>query len=335
VSRRHGEVARKMWQSLWPDVPEDEVPIDYVTNGIHVPTWIEPKIELLFNRYLGSDWLDRHDDPDTWSRIDDIPDQELWQTHYFLKMKLINAIREAARRRWVKEHTSPSVVLSCGTLLDPSILTIGFARRFASYKRADLILQDMDRLKKLLNDRWMPIQIVFAGKAHPADDEGKRVLQKVFNATRDPDLGGRIAFVEEYGELLAQYLVHGVDVWLNNPLPPMEACGTSGMKAALNGVPHLSIYDGWWLEGFNGRNGWAFGDRGVEGHTSQADAQALYDVLEKEIIPLYYSVSQDDTPTGWVKMMKESIKSVGPRFSARRMVKEYVDKFYVNALKEA
>jgi starch phosphorylase len=220
-------------------------------------------------------------------------------------------------------------------LLDPSLLTIGFARRFATYKRADLILQDMDRLKKLLNDRWMPIQIVFAGKAHPADDEGKRVLQKVFNATRDPDLGGRIAFVEEYGELLAQYLVHGVDVWLNNPLPPMEACGTSGMKAALNGVPHLSILDGWWLEGYNGKNGWAFGDPGVEGHSPQADAQALYDVLEKEIIPLYYRVSQDDTPTGWVKMMKESIKSVGPSFSARRMVKEYIEKFHVNALKEA
>ena len=335
VSRRHGEVSRKMWQSLWPDVPEDKIPIDYVTNGIHVPTWIEPKIELLFNRYLGPDWLDRHDNPDTWNRINDIPDQELWQTHYFLKMKLINTIREAARQRWVKEHTSPSVVLACGTLLDPSILTIGFARRFATYKRADLIFQDMDRLKKLLNDRWMPVQIIFAGKAHPADDEGKRILQKVFNATRDPDLGGRIAFVEEYGELLAQYLVHGVDVWLNNPLPPMEACGTSGMKAALNGVPHLSIFDGWWLEGFNGKNGWAFGDEKMEGHGSQADAQALYDVLEKEVIPLYYNVSQDDTPRGWVKMMKESIKSTGQRFSARRMVKEYIEKFYVNALKEA
>ncbi len=334
VSRRHGEVARKMWQSLWPDKPEEDVPIDYVTNGVHVPTWVEPKIELLFNRFLGPDWLNRHDDPDTWKRIDDIPDQELWQTHYFLKMKLINVIREAARQRWVKEHTSPSIALSCGTLFDPSILTIGFARRFASYKRADLIFRNPDRLKKMLNDRWKPVQIIFAGKAHPADDEGKRILQKVFSAARDPAFGGRIAFVEEYGELLAQYLVHGVDVWLNNPLPPLEACGTSGMKAALNGVPHLSIPDGWWLEGFNGKNGWTFGDPEPRGDRDHADAEALYDILEKEVIPLYYRVSQNDTPIGWVRMMKESIKSNGARFSSRRMVKEYIDKFYINALKE-
>jgi glycogen phosphorylase len=334
VSKRHGEVTRKMWQSLWPDVPEEKVPIDYVTNGIHVPTWIEPKMQLLFNRYLGADWLDRHDDPETWRHVGEIPDNELWQTHSLLKAKLINTIREAARRRWVKEHTSPSIALSCGTLLDPTVLTIGFARRFATYKRADLILRNPERLQKLLNDRWKPVQIIFAGKAHPADDEGKRILQKVFNITRDPAMGGRIAFVEEYGEQLAQYLVHGVDVWLNNPLPPMEACGTSGMKAALNGVPHLSIPDGWWLEGFNERNGWSFGDAKLDGERDGADSQALYDILEREIVPLYYRVSQDGTPVGWVKVMKESIMSVGPTFSARRMVKEYIDKFHANALKE-
>jgi glycogen phosphorylase len=335
VSRRHGEVARKMWQSLWPDLSEKEVPIDHVTNGVHVPTWIEPKLHLLFNRYLGPDWLEEHDNPDVWAHIDDIPDHELWQTHYFLKMKLVNTIREFTRRRWVKDQVSTSVVISGGMLLDPSLLTVGFARRFATYKRADLILYDIERLKGLLNDRWRPMQIIFAGKAHPADDAGKRMLQKVFNAARDPSFGGRIAFVEDYGEQLAQYLLHGVDVWLNNPLPPMEACGTSGMKAAMNGVPHLSVMDGWWVEGFNGRNGWAFGSEAGDAIGKRADAEALYQTLERAVIPLYYRIAEDGTPKEWVKLMKESMKSNGARFSARRMVKEYVTRFYVNALKEA
>jgi starch phosphorylase len=335
VSRRHGEVARRMWQPLWPDVPESNIPIDYVTNGVHVPTWIEPKMELLFNTYLGPTWLADHDNEALWELIDEIPDEELWKTHYWLKIKLIDAIRERIRQRWVKDHVNLSVVRAGGTLLDHSVLTIGFARRFATYKRADLILHDIERLKKLLNDRWHPIQIIFAGKAHPADDMGKRILQRIFNAALDPDLGGRIAFVEDYGEQLAQYLVHGVDVWLNNPLPPMEASGTSGMKAALNGVPHLSIMDGWWMEGFNGKNGWGFGQEDVNGNRDQADAEAIYEILEEKIIPLYYEVSDDGVPHGWVKVMKESIMSNGPRFSARRMVKEYIEKFYAKALKKA
>jgi len=225
-------------------------------------------------------------------------------------------------------------MIAGGTLLDPSVLTIGFARRFTTYKRADLILYDLQRLKTFVNNRWRPIQIIFAGKAHPADDPAKRILQMIVNAARDPDLCGRIAFVEDYGELLAQYLVHGVDVWLNNPLPPLEASGTSGMKAALNGVPHLSIMDGWWIEGFNGKNGWAFGDEVVNGNRDQADAEAIYQILEKEVIPLYYKVSDDGVPHGWVKLMKESIKSNAPRFSARRMVTEYVEKFYGPALQK-
>jgi starch phosphorylase len=311
------------------------VPIDYVTNGVHVPTWIEPKMELLFNRYLGAGWLADHDNEALWELIDTIPDEELWKAHYWLKIKLIDEIRERIRQRWAQDHVNLSVVRAGGTLLDHSVLTLGFARRFSTYKRADLIFYDLGRLKKLLNDRWRPIQIIFAGKAHPADDPGKRILQKIFKAALDPELGGRIAFVEEYGEQLAQYLVHGVDVWLNNPLPPMEACGTSGMKAALNGVPHLSIVDGWWAEGFNGKNGWAFGQQEVSGGRDQADAEALYEILEKEIVPLYYTVSDDGIPHDWVKVMKESIKSNAPRFSARRMVKEYIAKFYTGALKEA
>jgi len=332
VSRRHQEVARQMWQSLWPDLPPENVPIDYVTNGIHVPTWIEPKMELLFNRYLGPQWLQEHNNPAVWDRIDEIPDKELWQTHYWLKMKLINAIRERARRRWLEDRTSTTTVLAMGAMLDPSILTIGFARRFATYKRAELILYNMERLKKLLKSRWRPIQIIFAGKAHPADDPGKRILQRVFNTARDPEMGGRIAFLEDYGEQFAQYLVHGVDVWLNNPLPPLEACGTSGMKAALNGVLHLSILDGWWVEGFNGKNGWAFGEGETGADRDGADAEALYQILEEKIIPLYYKVSSDGIPTEWVKMMKETIKSNASRFSARRMVKDYIEKFYLPAL---
>jgi starch phosphorylase len=335
VSKKHGEVARRMWQALWPELPGDKVPIDYITNGVHVPTWIEPKLELLFNQYLGSDWLEDHDNPSLWELVEKIPDDELWKTHYWLKIKLIDAIRERSRERWAKESVSPSIVLAGGALLDPSVLTLGFARRFATYKRADLIFYDLERLKNLLNDPSRPIQIIFAGKAHPADDPGKQVLQRVFNETRDPATGGRIAFVEDYGEQFAQYMVHGVDVWLNNPVPPMEACGTSGMKAALNGVPHLSIMDGWWMEGFNGKNGWAFGQEESGHNGGPTDADAIYRILEEEVIPLYYKVSDDGTPHDWVKVMKESIKSNGPRFSTRRMVKEYIQKFYTKALKEA
>ncbi|MBW1965689.1 MAG: alpha-glucan family phosphorylase, partial [Deltaproteobacteria bacterium] len=312
VSKRHAEMARRMWHSLWPELPEDKVPIDHMTNGIHVPTWIEPKMELLFNKYLGPNWLEKHNNPIIWDLIDNIPDEELWKTHYWLKLKLIDAIRERSRQRWAENSVSPSIVMAGGTLLDPSILTLGFARRFATYKRADLIFYDLERLKWILNDRWRPIQIIFAGKAHPVDDPGKRIIQKVFNAARDPAMGGRIAFVEDYGELFAQYMVHGVDVWLNNPLPPMEASGTSGMKAALNGVPHLSIMDGWWMEGFNGKNGWAFGQEAVNGNRDQTDAEAIYRILEEEVIPLYYNVSDEGIPHKWVKVMKECIKSNAP-----------------------
>ena len=335
VSRRHGEVTRKMWYCIWPELEEEKVPIDYVTNGVHVPTWIEPKMELLFNKYLGPDWLANHDNPVIWKLIDEIPDDELWKTHYWLKMKLINSIRERARIRWTKDRVSTTNVVAGGALLDPSVLTLGFARRFAPYKRADLIFHDWERLRNILTNQWKPIQIIFAGKAHPADDPGKRVLQRIFNAAHNPDLAGRIAFVEDYGEQLAQYLVHGVDVWLNDPLPPMEASGTSGMKAALNGVPNLSIRDGWWIEGFNGANGWAFGEKNINGSRDKVDAGAIYQILEENIIPIFYQRANDGIPHSWVQIMKESIKSNGPRFSARRMVKEYVRKFYAPALKNA
>ena len=332
VSKRHGEVTRRMWKSLWPNVEEDKIPIEYVTNGVHVPTWIEPKMELLFNKYLGADWLDEQDNPYMWELVEEIPDKELWDTHMWLKIKLIDAIRERARRRWTEDRINPSLMVASGTLLDPTVLTLGFARRVTTYKRADLIFHDMQRLTKIFTDRWQPIQIILAGKAHPADDPAKRILQHIVNLARDPEYGGRIAFVEDYGEQFAQYLVHGVDVWLNNPLPPMEACGTSGMKAGLNGVPSLSIFDGWWCEGYNGRNGWAFGKESGEGSRDKEDAEAIYSLLEEKIIPLYYAARNHDISHEWVAIMKESIKICGARFSTRRMVTDYINKFYIRAL---
>ncbi len=328
VSRRHGQVSRNMWQSLWPDISEDKVPIDYVTNGVHVPTWIEPKIKLLLDKYIGIHWLEAHDDPVVWENVDRIPDIELWQTHYWLKIKLIDAIRERARLRWAEGDASTSITLAGGALLDPSVLTIGFARRFATYKRALLILKDLERLKKLLNDRRQPIQIIFAGKAHPADDPGKKLLQDLINMARNPELGGRIAFVEDYGEQLAQYLVHGVDIWLNTPLPPFEASGTSGMKAALNGVPQLSILDGWWEEGFNRKNGWGIEHDKTSSDPDSSDSSKIYDTIEQKIIPLYYEMSGNGIPHKWVSLMKETIKSTAACYSARRMVKQYIERLY-------
>jgi len=334
VSRKHGEVSRRMWQPLWPHLPVEQVPIEHITNGVHVPTWLAAKIQRCFRQYQKeANWLANHDEPRAWEVVEDIPDKEFWDLLYNLKIYLINYIREQTRRRWVEERVGLANVVVGGALLDPSVLTIGFARRFATYKRADLIFTDLERLKRLLNDPFRPLQLVFAGKAHPADDPGKRLLQRIFNFAQDPELGGRIAFVEDYGALLAQYLVHGVDVWLNTPRPPLEACGTSGMKAAINGTLHLSILDGWWPEGYNGKNGWAFG--GDEAASDAQDAAALYAILEKEVVPLYYTVNEEGIPVAWVKKMRESMKSIGPAFSARRMVKEYSQKFYQPALAAA
>ncbi len=330
VSQKHARVSRAMWQPLWPDRSQERIPIDAVTNGIHLPTWLEPKLRLLFNKYFGEGWLQEHDNPAIWEFIEEIPDKEIWQTHYWLKMKLLNYIRHLARERW-RSSADPSVLAAQGTMLDPSILTLGFARRFATYKRADLIFYDLERLKGILRDRWRPIQIIFAGKAHPADDGGKRIIQRIFNLARDPQLAGRVAFVENYNEQLAQYLVHGVDIWLNNPKPPMEASGTSGMKAALNGVPHLSVLDGWWIEGYNGQNGWAIGntqDQLSDSERDEQDAYELYRLLEEDIIPLYYQSSEAGVPHDWVRKMKNSIKSTASYFSARRMVREYADSYY-------
>ncbi|HSM55384.1 MAG TPA: alpha-glucan family phosphorylase [Candidatus Sulfomarinibacteraceae bacterium] len=335
VSKLHGQVSRQMWQSVWPDRPVAEVPISHITNGVHLPTWLPSETHSLFNKYLGPEWVTRQDDPSVWERLTDIPDSELWDLHVTLKQKLIGFLRERVRRRWVTGSDDPTQVLTSGTLLDPNALTIGFARRFATYKRANLIFKDIDRLNQILLNTHRPVQLVFAGKAHPADDPGKMLIQSIYTHAKHNEMGGRVAFIEDYDMHMARYMVQGVDLWLNNPLRPREASGTSGMKAAINGIPNLSVLDGWWAEGYNGANGWAIGDGTVRDNREEqdwADANAIYEVLEQEIVPLFYDRDRDNIPRGWVEIMRESIRSCGPAFSTARMVKQYTVDMYVNAM---
>ncbi len=335
VSKKHGEVAREMWRCLWPDLQVQDIPIDHITNGVHIPTWLNPRMDILYSKYFSAvdpQWQMNRDNPEIWQMVDEIPDKSLWEEHLWLKQKLFNRIREKKRIKWESQLNEPGNLVAEGLMLNPSVLTIGFARRFSAYKRADLIFNDKIRLRRILNNPWRPVQIIFAGKAHPADNEGKEILQRIYEFAQQPEFGGRIGFVEDYGEQMAQYLVHGVDVWMNNPIPPMEACGTSGMKASLNGVLNLSILDGWWIEGYNGKNGWAFEGEASLGSRDASDAAALYSLLENKVVPLYYSASLDGIPHDWVKKMKETIKSTSAAFSARRMVKEYVTKYYPSLL---
>jgi starch phosphorylase len=340
VSRLHGEVSRRMWQAVWPDRPSEQVPISDITNGAHVPSWISTSLRELFDRYLGEAWVERHDDPALWDRLDEIPDVALWNLHQQLKGKLLSFVDDRTRQRWREGQMQASQVVASGTLLDPEALTIGFARRFATYKRATLIFRDVQRLKRLLHAERRPVQIVFAGKAHPADGGGKELIQEVYQVAQDPEFGGRIAFLEDYDLHMARFLVQGVDVWLNNPRRPNEASGTSGMKAAMNGVPNLSVLDGWWPEAFHpageGRaaNGWAFGDVQYEDWDTQdeVDSQALYRILEEEVVPLYYDRDGSGIPRGWVAVMKEAMRTSIAAFSMRRMVKEYVTQMYLSAI---
>ncbi len=296
-----------------------------VTNGVHVPTWISTDLGGLFDRYLGRDWIDHHDEPAFWDRVLEIPDEELWAVRSALRRHLFAFIRERARALWTGDRVSANRVLAAGPMLDDNTLTLGFARRFTGYKRPSLIFRDPDRLARILNAPGRPVQIVFAGKAHPADDTGKHHLQGVFRRALDPVFAGRVAFVEDYDLHVAHFLVQGCDVWLNNPSKPLEASGTSGMKACINGVPQLSIGDGWWAEGYNGRNGWLI-DGGAPAHdedaTDHADADSLYHLLETEVVPAFYDRDASGLPRRWVRIVKEAIRSVAPAFSARRMVKD-------------
>ncbi|MDW7761419.1 MAG: alpha-glucan family phosphorylase [Acidobacteriota bacterium] len=335
VSRLHGEVSRRMWHVLWPKKEEKDVPIGHVTNGVHVPSWVGESMHALFRKHIDPDWLDKQNNGTFWEHIEDIPDEALWNAHQDMKRKMLSTIRERARRQRIERTASPEQILASGIFLNPEALVVGFARRFATYKRSTLIFRDFDRLLQLVHDRDRPLQLVFAGKAHPADDPGKRLLQEIYGIAMSPRLGGRIAFVEDYDMQLARYMVQGVDVWLNTPRRPQEASGTSGMKAALNGVLNLSILDGWWAEGYNGRNGWSI-DTGREwpNHEEQdaAEAAELYRVLSEEVVPLFYQRDLSGMPRGWVSMMKDAIRTAGARFSARRMVQEYARKYYFPSL---
>ncbi|HEX7620515.1 MAG TPA: alpha-glucan family phosphorylase [Anaerolineales bacterium] len=337
VSELHGRVSRKIWHFLWPQIEdEDDVPITYITNGVHTPTWMARRLRVLFDKYLGEGWLDRLDDPETWVKVDSIPDTELWAVRRHLKRKLALYMLNRVRTRWMGGDLHPVQAIASGAMLDPYALTIGFARRFATYKRANLVFSDLNRLLELINRPNRPVQIIFSGKAHPADEPGKMLIQEVYRVVKKAENGGRLVFLEDYDMNLARYLVQGVDVWMNTPRRPNEASGTSGMKAALNGALNFSVLDGWWREAYNGSNGWAIGEDADLGSEVQdeTDAESLYDTLENKIIPLYYSErGNEDIPHKWVAMIKESLRTVTPQFSTRRMLKEYVDRLYMPAMK--
>jgi starch phosphorylase len=335
VSELHGHVTREMWQPMWPDRPVDGVPVQAITNGVHVPTWVAGDLRAVLDAHLGADWTGHVDDPALWARFDTIPDADLWQVRLTLRASLFAWIRARARQRWTVERVVPARVLAHGTLLDPNALTIVFARRFASYKRPELLFHDAERLAAILNAAGRSVQVVFAGKAHPADDPAKHHLQRVFRRALDPQFAGRVAFIDDYDLHVAHLLVQGCDVWLNNPRKPLEASGTSGMKAALNGVPHLSIGDGWWAEGYTGDNGWL-----IDGHADPkdhdaadaADAAALYTLLEQQVVPAFYDRDAAGMPVRWMRVVREAMRTTMPRFSTRRMLKEYVTRLYAPAM---
>jgi len=339
VSKLHGEVSRAMWAPIYPGKTVDEVPISYITNGVHTGTWLARRLARLWTRYLGTDWKDHIDDPEMWKKIDNIPDEELWQVRLHLKRKLVAYMVARARSQWLECGVHPVQTVASGVLLDPLKLTIGFARRFATYKRANLLFRYPDRLLKMVTDARRPVQVVFAGKAHPADEPGKLLIQEVYRKVKDARYGGRLVFLDDYDMDMAHYLVQGVDVWLNTPRRPREASGTSGEKAAMNGTLNFSVLDGWWAEGYNGHNGWAIGDTteyADQDAQDEADALSLYDTLEHEIVPLYYNKrSADNLPGDWIERMKECIRTISPQFSMTRMVKEYMTKMYYPALQNA
>ena len=343
VSKLHGEVSRQMWSWVWsagswpPAMsaamreagslsPGGQAPIGSITNGVHTASWLAPDLARLYDQYLGADWYAHLDEPARWDALGALPDEELWATHNTQRRKLVLLARSHARER---DQRLGMDAAESDALLNPDILTLGFARRFATYKRATLIFRDLERLKRLLNDPQRPVQIIFSGKAHPADMPGREFIRQVYQFSQQDGLRGRILFMEEYNIHTARHLVAGVDVWLNNPRRPLEASGTSGMKASLNGIPTASILDGWWAEGYNGANGWAIGSSDArampEEQQDAADAESLYGTLEQQIVPLFYQRDERGIPRGWLKVMKEAIRTVAPQFSTRRMVKEYVE----------
>ncbi len=334
VSRLHGEVSRKMWNVLWPQLEEGKVPITHITNGVHIPTWIAPELAEVCRKFISPELIDRHDEAELCEKVFDIPDEEFWHVRQTLRRKLIQYILEAAQRRWAEGNATAQQILAMGSLLDADTLTIAFVRRFAEYKRPALIFSDIERLKRIVNNRQQPVQIIFAGKSHPADFASKVLLHRVYSLASDREFQGRIAFIEDYDMHIARFLTQGVDVWLNNPRRLQEACGTSGMKASINGVPHFSIRDGWWEECYNGKNGWSIngGPEMADKEQDTTDAEAIYQALETQIVPLFYKRDRDGIPHEWIQVEKEAFRTVVQQFSARRMLKEYTEKMYIPAV---
>jgi starch phosphorylase len=338
VSELHGEVSRQMWQALWPELPPHEIPITSITNGVHTASWISDEMGALFTRYLGPRWSEATDDKQLWARAYDIPDAELWQTHEHRRHRLVTLARKWLRTAAERRGAPRDEIARCEEVLDPRALTIGFARRFATYKRAALLFSDLERVKKLLNDPDRPVQLVFAGKAHPQDRGGKELIRSIVHASREVGLTGRVAFIEDYDMRIGRALVSGVDVWLNTPRRPLEASGTSGMKAAANGALNVSVLDGWFAEAWRDYGwdvGWAIG-RGEEypdGTGDRVEAELLYDLLEREVVPLFFQrETRDRLPRAWIKKMKNSIAKLVPDYNTARMVRQYTEKFYAPSI---
>jgi len=334
VSALHGEVSRAMWTGLYPGKPEDKVPIGHITNGVHVSSWLAPQMFRLYDRHLGTGWHERSAEARIWEGIENVDDGELWETHLSLKSRLLEFVRHRAVEHAEGRGESTEMQQSLRRVLSPDALTIGFARRFATYKRANLILADIEKLSSIVNDPKRPVQFVFAGKAHPRDESGKRVLQQIAELMRNQQFADKFVFVEDYDINVGRHFVQGVDVWLNNPRRPLEASGTSGQKVVLNGGMNLSVLDGWWAEAYDGLNGFAIGTGRTHSHMDVQDAQDgedLYRALREEVIPLYYERDRDGLPRAWIKRMKRAIRTLGWRFNAYRMVMDYTLKCYVPA----
>ena len=332
VSNLHGVVSRKMWHCMWPDRPEKDIPIGHITNGVHVPSWLAVQMQMLYDKHFDSDWKLRIKDSDVWQSIHTVDPGELWETHNALKHNLLSFVRRRFSRQCRRRGEGDDVVEAARHILDPRVLTIGFGRRFATYKRANLLFSDMDRIARILGNTDRPVQLIYAGKAHPKDEPGKKFIQEIANLRHDPQFAGRVAFIEDYDINVCRHLVQGVDVWLNNPRRPLEASGTSGQKAVLNGGLNCSILDGWWAEAYNGVNGFAIGDgrSHVNDETTDLrDAESLYRTIEEEVIPCYYRRDSDGLPRHWIKRMMHSISTLAWRFSSHRMVADYTEKGYV------
>ena len=334
VSSLHGVVSRRMWAGLWPWRSEEEIPIGHITNGVHVPTWLAHQMRVLYDRVLPEEWYLHTGEPEVWAGFEAVTPGELWETHASLKNRLIIYSRKHLAAQAERRGASSEVVQQMAEALDPEALTIGFARRFAPYKRADLITRELDLFKKIIEDSDRPVQLIFAGKAHPADDNGKSILQRIFKMTQEEPYRGKIVILENYDINLGRHLVQGVDVWLNNPRRPLEASGTSGQKVVLNGGLNCSVLDGWWAEAYDGANGFAIGHGRTHSNIERQDArdaEDLYDVLTGEVIPLFYERNQDGLPTGWIDRMKRGVRTLGWRFNADRMVMDYVAHTYIPA----